>query len=268
MFLAIGHTPNTGFLKGQVELTEKGYIKWTKPFRTDTSVEGVFAAGDVADDYYARRSPPPAPAAWPPSTPNAGWRRRGFTKKKVLPQMYADDADEFRIRSMSSKVFVFDICVHLRHLRTKMNSNYLRKRVNSCPTSRSPSKTVPAGSVHRAARSGSRSWATAAPSAAATTIAVTGCVGINADGTYAKTVGEQTARSLAIIQAAIEALGGKMEQVIRTRMYVVDVSKWEEVARVHGSVFSEIRPATTIVEVARLIDGDALIEIEADAIVP
>jgi thioredoxin reductase (NADPH) len=52
VFLAIGHTPNTGLVKGQVELTEKGYIKWTKPFRTYTSVEGVFAAGDVADDYY------------------------------------------------------------------------------------------------------------------------------------------------------------------------------------------------------------------------
>jgi thioredoxin reductase (NADPH) len=52
VFLAIGHTPNTGLLKGQVELTEKGYIRWTKPFRTNTSVEGVFAAGDVADDYY------------------------------------------------------------------------------------------------------------------------------------------------------------------------------------------------------------------------
>jgi enamine deaminase RidA (YjgF/YER057c/UK114 family) len=98
-------------------------------------------------------------------------------------------------------------------------------------------------------------------------IAVTGCVGINADGTYSKTIGEQAARSLAIIRAAIEALGGKLEHVIRTRMYVVDVSKWEEVAQVHGSVFGEIRPATTIVEVARLIDGDALIEIEADAVV-
>jgi thioredoxin reductase (NADPH) len=52
VFLAIGHTPNTGLLKGQVELTEKGYIRWKKPFRTETSVEGVFAAGDVADDYY------------------------------------------------------------------------------------------------------------------------------------------------------------------------------------------------------------------------
>ena len=52
VFLAIGHTPNTTFLKVQVALTEKQYIKWTQPFRTHTSVEGVFAAGDVADDYY------------------------------------------------------------------------------------------------------------------------------------------------------------------------------------------------------------------------
>ena len=52
VFLAIGHTPNTDFLKGQVRLNEKGYIVWTKPQRTYTSVDGVFAAGDVADDYY------------------------------------------------------------------------------------------------------------------------------------------------------------------------------------------------------------------------
>nr|WP_231733964.1 thioredoxin-disulfide reductase [Calycomorphotria hydatis] len=51
-FAAIGHTPNTDFLGGQLELTDKKYIAWTTPFRTNTSVEGVFAAGDVADDYY------------------------------------------------------------------------------------------------------------------------------------------------------------------------------------------------------------------------
>src|SRR5690242_2393243 len=118
----------------------------------------------------------------------------------------------------------------------------------------SGSKWEPIMGYSRAVRSGN-------------TIAVTGCVGVNADGTYSKSLGDQTARSLAIIQAAIESLGGKIEHVIRTRMYVTDVSKWEEVARVHGSVFSEIRPATTIVEVARLIDGEAQIEIEADAII-
>src|SRR5207253_3932083 len=52
VFLAIGHTPNTDFLDGQVKLNDKGYIQWTKLNRTHTSVEGVFAAGDVADDYY------------------------------------------------------------------------------------------------------------------------------------------------------------------------------------------------------------------------
>jgi thioredoxin reductase (NADPH) len=52
VFLAIGHTPNTDFLSGQVQLNDKGYIVWTTPQRTYTSVEGVFAAGDVGDDYY------------------------------------------------------------------------------------------------------------------------------------------------------------------------------------------------------------------------
>lgn len=52
MFVAIGHTPNTAFLQGKLEMNDKGYIKWTAPFRTNTSVEGVFAAGDVADDHY------------------------------------------------------------------------------------------------------------------------------------------------------------------------------------------------------------------------
>jgi len=52
MFVAIGHTPNTAFLEDAVEMNDSGYIRWTKPFRTNTTVDGVFAAGDVADDYY------------------------------------------------------------------------------------------------------------------------------------------------------------------------------------------------------------------------
>jgi enamine deaminase RidA (YjgF/YER057c/UK114 family) len=119
----------------------------------------------------------------------------------------------------------------------------------------SGSKWEPLMGYSRAVRSGN-------------TIAVTGSVGVNADGSYDPSLCKQTARSLAIIKAAIEALGGKIEHVIRTRIYVTDVSKWEEVARVHGEVFKDIRPATTIVEVARLIDAHAQIEIEADAIVP
>ena len=99
-------------------------------------------------------------------------------------------------------------------------------------------------------------------------IAVTGTVGVNADGKYSPSLADQTRRSLAIIRAAVESLGGRMEHVIRTRMFVTDVSKWEQVAKVHGEVFAEIRPATSILEVARLIDAEAQIEIEADAVVP
>jgi enamine deaminase RidA (YjgF/YER057c/UK114 family) len=99
------------------------------------------------------------------------------------------------------------------------------------------------------------------------TIAVTGTVGVNADGTYPNTIQEQTRRSLQIIRTAVESLGGRLDQIIRTRMFVTDIRQWEEVARAHGEVFGEIRPATTIVEVTRLIDDEAKIEIEADAIV-
>lgn len=98
-------------------------------------------------------------------------------------------------------------------------------------------------------------------------IAITGTVGINADGTYSPSLADQTRRSLAIIRAAVESLGGRIEHVIRTRMFVTDVSKWEEVAKVHGDVFKDIRPATSILEVAKLIDAAAQIEIEADAVV-
>ena len=119
----------------------------------------------------------------------------------------------------------------------------------------SGSKWEPIMGYSRAVRSGSH-------------IAVTGTVGVNADGTYSKTMGEQTRRSLAIITVALEALGADLKHVIRTRMFVTDVSKWQEVAAVHGKVFANIRPATSILEVAKLIDADAQIEIEADAIVP
>ena len=98
-------------------------------------------------------------------------------------------------------------------------------------------------------------------------IFVTGTVGINMDKTYSADIGAQAKRSLEIIAGAIEALGGKITDVVRTRMYVTDVSQWEKVAAVHGAVFGEIRPATTIVEVAKLIDKEAMIEIEADCVV-
>ena len=122
-------------------------------------------------------------------------------------------------------------------------------------TASSGSKWEPLMGYSRAARSGN-------------IIAVTGTVGVGADGRYSPDLGEQTRRSLAIIQKAIESLGGKIAHVIRTRMYVTDETKWEQVAKVHGEVFAQIRPATTIVQVSQLIDKEAQIEIEADAVVP
>jgi enamine deaminase RidA (YjgF/YER057c/UK114 family) len=126
---------------------------------------------------------------------------------------------------------------------------------------RGPAKTCSTGSVwepkmgySRAVRKGNF-------------IFVTGTVGINADKTYTPDVGAQARRSLDIVKGAIEALGGKITDVVRTRMFVTDVTQWEKVAAVHGEIFANIRPATTIVEVARLIDEEALIEIEADAVV-
>ncbi len=99
-------------------------------------------------------------------------------------------------------------------------------------------------------------------------IAVTGTVGANADGTYSPEMAAQARRSLEIIEAALKSVGAELTNVVRTRMYVTDISRWQEVAQAHGEVFADIRPATTIVEVARLIDDGALIEIEADAILP
>ena len=96
-------------------------------------------------------------------------------------------------------------------------------------------------------------------------IAVTGTVGVNAEGGYSPSLAEQTRRSLAIIRAAVEALGGRMEHVIRTRMFVTDVGRSSEVLAVHGAVFGDIRPAATLVEVSAFIDPTLLVEIEAEA---
>ena len=98
------------------------------------------------------------------------------------------------------------------------------------------------------------------------TITVTGTVGIGADGSFPAGAAAQTRRALEIIQAAIEALGGRLADVVRTRIYVTDISEWEAVGKVHGEVLGAIRPATTMVQVAKLIDDAALVEIEADAI--
>ncbi len=99
-------------------------------------------------------------------------------------------------------------------------------------------------------------------------IAVAGTVGVEADGTFTPSVAAQTRRALTIVRAAIEALGGRIEHTVRTRIFVTDISRWEEVAEAHGELFGEIRPVTTMVQIDSLVDAAALVEIEADAIVP
>ena len=75
----------------------------------------------------------------------------------------------------------------------------------------------------------------------------------------------QTVQTIKNIEKALKALGASLENVVRTRMFVTDISRWEEYGRAHGEFFREIMPATTMVEVSKLIDSEMLIEIEVDA---
>jgi enamine deaminase RidA (YjgF/YER057c/UK114 family) len=76
----------------------------------------------------------------------------------------------------------------------------------------------------------------------------------------------QTRQALATITTALERAGFTVHDVVRTRIYVTDISRWEEVGRAHGEVFSDVRPTSTMVQVAALIDPAMLVEIEADAV--
>jgi enamine deaminase RidA (YjgF/YER057c/UK114 family) len=77
----------------------------------------------------------------------------------------------------------------------------------------------------------------------------------------------QTVRTLLNIRRALEQAGARLEDVVRTRLFVTEIARWEEVARAHGEVFGAIRPAATMVEVRALIDPEMMVEIEADAYV-
>jgi enamine deaminase RidA (YjgF/YER057c/UK114 family) len=77
----------------------------------------------------------------------------------------------------------------------------------------------------------------------------------------------QAQQALANVAAALARAGARLEDVVRTRVYVTDIDQWEAIGRAHGEVFATIRPVTTMVEVSRLIDPVMLVEIEADAVI-
>ena len=77
----------------------------------------------------------------------------------------------------------------------------------------------------------------------------------------------QAKQAIANIERALVSAGAGLADVVRTRIYVTDIAHWQDIGRAHGEAFADIRPASTMVEVSRLIDPDLLVEIEADAVI-
>jgi enamine deaminase RidA (YjgF/YER057c/UK114 family) len=98
---------------------------------------------------------------------------------------------------------------------------------------------------------------------------VAGCTAITDDGVIAGPGDPyvQAQQTLTNLEAALAKVGARLDDVVRTRMYVTDISQWEAVARAHGEVFGDIRPVTAMLEVSALLDPRMLVEIEADAFI-
>ncbi len=100
-------------------------------------------------------------------------------------------------------------------------------------------------------------------------IEVAGTTAVNGDELIGEgSVYEQTRFIFQKINKALTEAGSSLNDVVRTRMYITDISKWEEAGKAHGEVFREIKPASTMVEVSALIDSRLLIEIEVTAVIP